>query len=199
MNDIARNLRIVGFRVESQPKDQANPNLGSKLVEYVDTTSVGNAKYTVTPWRIVDVMRDTSGLWDVIKPHYDAWKKGEEIPTTGTPLAAWQGISRHQIEAVRVHGIYTVEDMAQMTDAVLQKVGGLGLAAVREAARAWDAAKDTRNITAHLAEKDAEIAELKAQMSDLMELIRSGGAVAKDDEETVKRRPGRPRKEDVAA
>lgn len=194
MNDISRQLRIVGFRVVPVPKDTKFPNLGTRDVEFVDITSVGNAKYTVIPMRIQDAMRDTTGLWAAIEPAYNAWKKGMEVPTTGTPLTSWHGITREQIEAVRVHGLYTVEDVAQMTDAILQKVGGIGMHAVREAARSWDMAKDTRAITQDLAAKDAEIDALKQQMADLMEMMQGD-----PNEEPVKRRPGRPRKDESEA
>jgi hypothetical protein len=100
MSEIAKNVRIVGFRIASVPKDTKLPNLGLREVEMVDLTTVGNAKYTVIPMRIHDAMRDTTGLWDIIEPHYSAWKKGFEIPTTGTPLTSWQGISREQIEQI---------------------------------------------------------------------------------------------------
>lgn len=193
-SSIQRDLRIVGFRLENVMKDTKNPNLGTRPVEFVDLTSVGNAKYTVVPMRIIDAQRDTTGLWGVIEPAYTAWKKGEEVPKNGTPLTSWQGITRQQIEAVRVHGIYTVEDVAAMPDATLQKMAGIGMASVREAARAWEKAKDTRAITADLAAKDAEIEALKQQMADLMALV-----AGDPTEEPVKRKPGRPRKEEAEA
>ena len=199
MNEASRSVRIIGFRVENVPLDPRQPNLGTKEVEFVDLTTVGNAKYMVVPWRVKDVMRDTNGVWEVVEPHYNAWKQGEAVPTSGTPLSAWQGITRHQIEAVRLLGIYTVEDMAAVTDATLQKLPGQNLRSVRDAAVAWEKAKDTRAVTADLAAKDLEIQELRAQVGDLMDLVRNMPTVAKDDEETVKRRPGRPRKEDAEA
>ena len=199
MNEASRSVRIIGFRVENVPLDPRQPNLGTKEVEFVDLTTVGNAKYMVVPWRVKDVMRDTNGVWEVVEPHYNAWKQGEAVPTSGTPLSAWQGITRHQIEAVRLLGIYTVEDMAAVTDATLQKLPGPNLRSVRDAAVAWEKAKDTRAVTADLAAKELEIQELRAQVGDLMDLVRNMPTVAKDDEETVKRRPGRPRKEDAEA
>jgi hypothetical protein len=199
MNEASRSVRIIGFRVENVPLDPRQPNLGTKEVEFVDLTTVGNAKYMVVPWRVKDVMRDTNGVWEVVEPHYNAWKQGEAVPTSGTPLSAWQGITRHQIEAVRLLGIYTVEDMAAVTDATLQKLPGQNLRSVRDAAVAWEKAKDTRAVTADLAAKELEIQELRAQVGDLMDLVRNMPTVAKDDEETVKRRPGRPRKEDAEA
>lgn len=192
MSEIAKNVRIVGFRIANVPKDTKLPNLGSNEVEMVDLTTVGNAKYTVIPMRIRDVMRDTTGLWDVIEPHYTAWKKGMIVPTTGTPLTSWQGITREQIDAIRIHGIYTVEDVAQMTDDVLRKCGGIGMQSVREAARSWVKTADRREVSAEIAARDAEIEALKSQMADLMSLVQRDNT-----EEPIKRRPGRPRKEDT--
>jgi hypothetical protein len=189
--DIARSLRIVGFRTEYAPLDPANPLLGMKATEFVDTTSVGNGKYTVTPQRIADAQRSTNGMWDVIRPHYEAWKSGQDVPANGTPLAAWPAIRPEQIAVLRQFDIKTVEDLASLTDSILSRPGMTGLRSVRDAAVAWEKSKDTRAVAADVVSVKLENEALKQQMADLMALL------GKDNtEEPVKRRPGRPRKED---
>lgn len=190
--DISRSLRIVGFRTEYNPIDPANPLLGMKATEFVDTTSVGNAKYTVTPMRIVDAQRATNGMWDVMKPHYEAWKAGQDVPANGTPLAAWAGIRPEQIAVLRQFEIKTVEDLAVLSDSILSRPGMTGLRSVRDAAVAWEKSKDTRAVASDVLAVKLENEALKQQMADLMALL------GKDNtEEPVKRRPGRPRKEDT--
>lgn len=190
--DIAKSLRVVGFRTEYAPLDPANPIAGTKATDYVDISAVGQAKYTVTPMRIVDAQRMTNGLWDVVKPHYDAWKSGQEMPESGTPLAAWAGIRPEQITLLRQFSIKTVEDLAAMTDGILSRPGMTGLRAIRDAAIAWEASKDTRAVAADVVAMKLENEALKQQMADMMALL------GKDNtEEPVKRRPGRPRKEDT--
>jgi len=189
--DIAKSLRIVGFRTDYKPIDPANPLLGMKATEFVDTTSVGNGKYTVTPHRIVDVKRLTNGTWEIVKPHYEAWKAGQDVPENGTPLAAWPAIRPEQIAVLRQFDIKTVEDLAALTDSILSRPGMTGLRSVRDAAVAWEKSKDTRAVAADVVSMKLENEALKQQMADLMALM------GKDNiEEPVKRRPGRPRKEE---
>lgn len=190
--DISRSLRIVGFRTDYAPIDPANPIAGMKATEYVDLSSVGQAKYTVTPMRIVDAKRMTNGMWDVVRPHYEAWKAGQDVPENGTPLAAWAGIRPEQIAVLRQFDIRTVEDLAVLSDSILSRPGMTGLRAVRDAAVAWEKSKDTRAVAADVMSMKLENDALKQQMADLLALM------AKDNtEEPVKRRPGRPRKEDA--
>lgn len=53
--------------------------------------------------------------WDIIGPAYDAWKKGTELPETGTPLAAWSAITPSMADALKRMGIYTVEEISEMS------------------------------------------------------------------------------------
>ncbi len=48
-------------------------------------------------------------LWEFIKPHYDAWKGNQELPASGTPLAAWNHLTPTQAEFLRTNGIRSVE------------------------------------------------------------------------------------------
>lgn len=190
--DISRSLRIVGFRTDYSPIDPANPIAGMKATEYVDLSSVGQAKYTVTPMRIADAKRMTNGMWEVVRPHYEAWKSGQDVPENGTPLAAWAGIRPEQIAVLRQFDIKTVEDLAALTDSILSRPGMTGLRSVRDAAVAWEKSKDTRAVASDVLAVKLENEALKQQMADLMALM------GKDNtEEPVKRRPGRPRKEDA--
>ena len=193
IEQLRRDVRIVAFEVLNVPKDPAKPNLGTKPVEYVITAPRDGGKYTQTPHRIVDVQRSTNGLWEVIEPFYEKWKAGQEMPEVGTPLTSWNGVNNHQVEMLRSHGIKTIEDLSNVTDGNLTKMEP-GTRFLRDAARQWIKDADKRDIATALAEKDAEMEALKAQMSDLMALISRDNA-----EEPIKRKPGRPRKDDAEA
>ena len=39
--------------------------------------------------------------WEVVGPAYEAWKKGQEVPEDGTPLAAWPGVSPEIAQRLR--------------------------------------------------------------------------------------------------
>lgn len=191
---LAASLRVVKFETRYPLKNPDNPNEGYKQVDYVLTTSVGNAKYTETPWRIKDIQRRTDGMWELIKPYYDAWRDGNELPTEGTPLAAWHGVRPEMVEVLKAHRIRTVEELAVLPDSSIDMIKLPGLRAVRDAARAWEQTSDKRAVAADLAAKDAEIDALKQQMADLMAMLRGDPS-----EEPIKRKPGRPRKEDSEA
>lgn len=132
--------------------------------------------------------------WNQIKPAYDAWKAGKEMPIDGTPLAAWNGISPEQAEVFRMKGVRTVENVASLTDTHRQTMGIPGLHDIIENAKRFLTAQDKGKVTSALAQKDAEIAELKAQMAELIEMVKE----AKAEPDEPKRR-GRPPKEQAAA
>ena len=193
IEQLRRDVRIVGFEIRNIPKDPAKPNLGYKAVEYVITAPRDGGKFTTTPQRIIDVQRSTNGLWEIIEPFYDKWKEGQEIPEVGTPLTSWNGVTNAQVEMLRSHGIRTVEDLANVTDGNLQRMEP-GTRFLRDGARKWIEDADKRDVATALAEKDAEMEALKAQMSDLMNLI------ARDNsEEPIKRKPGRPKRDEAEA
>lgn len=193
-NELAASLRILNFEVCEVPLDPSRPALGSKAVEYVNYTSVGQGKYTVVHDRIVDVQRRTDGMWQIVEPHYEAWKKGNELPDTGTPLLVWNGVLPSQRDVLKTHGIRTVEELAMVPDSLIDRIGLPGLRTARDAARKWEEGRDMRDVNKSLAEKDAEIEALKDQMADLMAMLKGD-----PNEEPVKRRPGRPRKDEAEA
>lgn len=191
IEQLRRDVRIVGFEIRNIPKEPGKPNLGMKQVEYVITAPRDGGKFTQTPHRIVDVQRSLNGMWDVIEPAYNKWKQGQEIPEHGTPLTSWNGASNHQVEMLRSHGVRTVEDLANVTDGNLQRMEP-GTRFLRDAARRWVEDSDKRDVVTALAEKDVEIEALKAQMAEVLALVGKDNA-----EEPVKRRPGRPRREEA--
>lgn len=183
------NIRIIDFEtVYPSPEVPI-----SKETDYVSFSAVGNAKYQVTRMRIVDAQRDLTGLWDVIRPHYEAWKKGEELPEHGTPLAAWNGCTAAMAKTLKSFDIRTVEDIADLTEAMVQKIGVGGLFPVRQAAKRWVEAQDTRDIADALGQKDAQIEKMQEQIAALMEMVQARPPA----DEPMKRRPGRPRREDA--
>lgn len=181
-------VRVVRFWTDYQPQ----PDGSIKSIEKAELAPRGFGKYTSTPWRVVDLKRDTSGLWEVVRPSYEAWKAGQEAPVDGTPLAAWSGVTPQQAEILKFNHVRSVEDIASLTDAQMERIPLPGLRVLRDQARAWEKAADQRSVAADLARKDEELAILREQMAELQ------AALARDpDQEPVKRRPGRPRKDEA--
>jgi len=98
---------------------------------------------------------------------FKAWRDGEELPSTGTPLKSWPVLSPAQIKMIISEGIFTVEDLAALPDSELPilGIGGLNL---REKARSWLAAAEDKG---KLAEENAalklSVASLVQQVKDL--------------------------------
>jgi hypothetical protein len=134
--------------------------------------------------------------WNAIKPHYEAWKKGQEVTLEGTPLAAWNGVSKELADLLRMKGVRTVEEIAALTDTHKQTMGIQGLHDTIENAKRWLTAQDKGSVARALEQKDAEISELKAQMAELIELVKESRATPADE---PKKRGPKPKAEAVAA
>ena len=138
-------------------------------------------------------------VWSVIEPHYNAWLKGQEVPSEGTPVQDWPGLTRGQADKFKAMHLTTVEAVADMTDNDCDHFG-MGGRVIRDRARAFVGAKngaasagEVAALRQRLEERDADIAELRAMLDEL----------TKPKVEEAKRGPGRPRKvlteEDEAA
>lgn len=185
------------------PKDPAII-VGTDWVEYGppgarERTSITSRISTIS--RVMPLEKDASNpaiimandRWAYIKPLYEAWKSGQDLPETGTPLAAWNGLTTEQADALRMRGVKTVEEIAEMTDAIRTRVGLPGMVRMQEAAKLFIQSKDTVKVASALEQKDKEIADLKLQMEEMMSML-------SEVREEKKRGPGRPPKsESVAA
>jgi hypothetical protein len=94
---------------------------------------------------------------------YEQFKRREEQKPTGFPLAEWPGISRSQVEELKFFNIFTVEQLASVTDAHGQKF--VAFQALKQKAQAYlDSLKERapfERVRAELAERDAQIRELQ--------------------------------------
>jgi hypothetical protein len=130
-------------------------------------------------------------MWEHIKPRYEAWKSNQELPETGTPLAAWNHLTPQQAEILRVNGVRSVEDCAQLTDTHINRIPIPNLRSIIEAAKKFLDHKDVNRFDAEMKAKDDTIAALTARVDQLAEMVANG--------EAPKRGPGRPPKSDQAA
>lgn len=127
--------------------------------------------------------------------------KKSEGQVFGTPLAEWaaavpdDAALGHQIAELHLLKFQSVEQVSNMTDTQVQKVG-MGAAGLRERARAYLASKNTTQSSedrVKLNRAEEELGFLKTQMASLIERMNN------QPQEPEKRGPGRPRKviEDV--
>ncbi len=108
----------------------------------------------------------------------------------GIPLAAWNGVSTEQAQIFRMKGVRTVEEVSKLTDTHMQNMGIPGLLNIRENAKRFIQAQDKNAVTDALAKKDAEIAELRAQMTELIELVKEAKAAPPPVEQKRRDRTG---------
>jgi hypothetical protein len=113
--------------------------------------------------------------WQVIGAAYEAFKKGQEAPTEGTPIGAWPGLTPEQANIIRGNGIRTVEELADAGDSIITRIPLPGMRAIKDQAQLFLKAADQTKLSTEMAKKDQEIGELRAQMEELMELVKNGG------------------------
>jgi hypothetical protein len=118
---------------------------------------------------------------------YQMSKGGHENASAdGWKLQDWEEMNPDLIRQLNYLRFFTVEQLAAANDIQIQGIG-MGGQGLREKAKAAVAARNSKSANDEVAKRDAEIAELKAQMAQLMSVVND------------KRGPGRPPKEKEAA
>jgi hypothetical protein len=133
-------------------------------------------------------------MWDFIKPRYEAWKSNQDLPETGTPLAAWNHLTPQQAEILRVNGVRSVEDVSLLTDAHFNRIPIPNLRSIVEGAKKFLDSKDVNKFTAEMRSKDEQLAAANVRIDEMAAML------AKLMEDApAKRGPGRPPKSEEAA
>lgn len=146
-----------------------------------------------TPMRVTQAKRDPM-IWATLEPYYEAWKKGQETPVDGTPLAAWPGVTPEQVERLRTLQVRSVDDVAAMTDADVDRYGMGGLA-MRQQARAFiDAKKDRSVIQSELVSRDKTIAAQGEQLAEMRVALEQQTALLQQLAASQPAKRGRPPK-----
>lgn len=147
--------------------------------------------------------------WNAIKPFYEAWKTGEEMPDSGTPLAAWNALAPEQAAIFKTNGVRTVEEVAALTDVHLARIQVPRLRELITQAQCFIEAQDANRIAYSLEARDEQIKAQQAELDDQKQTIAallqkvdglaslladSSDEQKQDDRDTPRRGPGRPRK-----
>jgi hypothetical protein len=155
--------------------------------EHVQIIPIGDTKTVI-------VHEVTQQDKDRFPDEYAQFKKGETNRPTGTPLKEWPIMRPSQIKMLEYLNIFTVEQLAEIDDQAIQRIGMGGRELVTAAKAYLLKAKDTGGVQALAAENDrmkSQIAQLTDQMAKMSELIQS--------QEPVRRGPGRPKVQEEAA
>lgn len=154
--------RAFETRYEPVPGNPANP----RAVDWAFIVKKGSNGSEYSD-KVERLKKHNAAVWSVIEPAYAAWKKGQEEPTSGTPLSVWPGVDRAMADRLRMFHLRTVEDVAEMTEGTLELVG-MGARAMRDRARTFVEAGKGRAVVAEaMAEKDKQIADMQAEIAEL--------------------------------
>jgi len=142
--------------------------------DFVKWRKKGDTK-TECVYKIRVLQKHDPEAWGVIKPFYEAWKKGEEAPQQGLPLANWALMKKPMLEKLKQRSIYTVEDFAKLEDSSLGEIGP-------EARKLRDQARNMVSMNANMAQfvaasqkRDEEMAEQNKRIEELTAQIAAMG------------------------
>lgn len=171
-------------------KYRDNPDGTKRSEEWVIVAKKGMTNPQETPMRWRDVER-TPLLHEVLAPYHANWKRGNETPVNGTPLEAWTA-EAEMVEVLNSVNVRSVEDFAELADHLLMRLNIPGSREKQKRARAFlDARSDTAKVSAEVAELRSKNEALVNTVNELKALIEQHAI----KQETVKRGPGRPRKQ----
>lgn len=125
---------------------------------------------------------------------YSEFKKGNELPREGTPTKTWAAVTKEQSVRLCALGYTTIEDIAQVPDSGLPLIG-LDGRYLRDLARGWINESKDKGVNARA------LADAQVKIESQEEMIKSLQArlqrLEEEREETPRRGPGRPRKEEA--
>lgn len=216
------NFRIMRFYTKYVPVMRYDEKLGRdvpdldetgvqkrKAVDMVDIAPIGRSISQITPHSVSSLSKlppkeSADGnpavkmawdRWERVEPAYKAWKTGQEMPVSGTPLSAWHGLTQEQAEALRSMGLRSVEELAELSDGVVSKIPFPGARDIIAAAQMFLKAADRNKIVQQVASVEAENKTLKDQLEEMRKIVLEMQAAS--EAEAPKR--GRPRKVEEAA
>lgn len=145
------------------------------LLNGLESKSAGREVYTDKPHvriRVAGYDKDeffgpaTPEIQARFPEEWEAFKRGNEPITHGTPIDRWPQLTPSQVRMLKQLNIRTVEDMASLPDVGLQKVG-MGAQKLREAAQKFLSLAQTAADLGRMEEIQAENATLKGQLEAL--------------------------------
>lgn len=112
-----------------------------------------------------------SARWAQIEPAYDAWKKGKELPISGTALSMWPALNPEQVKVFRSLGIATVEEVRELSES---QIGRIPLPNMRELKRQAHLFLENLNASGAAereAEKDRTIEAMQDRLAQLEAML----------------------------
>ena len=164
-------IHPVKFWVKYQPEIQmrsGRPVETGEMVahDWVEWVKKGDAQRSTTQDKVARVQRDPI-MWDAIRPHYEAWKKGQDVVLNGTPLDALPFMDAEVIRVLAGVHIRTAEDLAAAEDSAVSKLNVPGMRALRGKAQAFlDAKATVSGVSGELASLRELVERLTAEKAE---------------------------------
>ncbi len=152
----ANNRAVDWVRIGPQGPDFQNTQTWHRV-----KTLMPGSKPDMGDHRTADTINLMKARWEIIGPQYEAWKGGQELPESGTPLAAWSGVSPEAAKHLRNMGIRSVEDVGAMADDDASRLAFPNSRELPRLARAFLESKDATNSAAELQALKDTIAEMQ--------------------------------------
>lgn len=179
---------IPRFYIDAREDGAATKKAGRPIfkdVEYVEVRIAGD-KNNIPVFKVNDTHR---GRWPEA---YEAFKRGEEMSPTGTPLEQWPPLSRSKCMELKGAGVMTVEALAGLPDSAIHRIG-MDARKLMAMAKAYI---EEANEGAKFNELAAQNAELKAEL-ELIKSQLSGNDVVgelKKENEALKAQINKPKR-----
>lgn len=136
---------------------------------------------------------------------YEAYKKKQANPVTGTPLSAWAQLARNQVAEMNALNIYTVEQLAELPDQYGQQM--MGYQGLKQKAqsflRAAKGQSEFEKMETLLRSRDEENEKLRQQVTDALEEQKSMLAIMQEMQKSIEAmktantpKKGKPKDED---
>lgn len=129
--------------------------------------------------------------WNIIGPAYEAFKRSEDIPLDGLPLAAWPGVTASQADVLKGMGIRTVQEVVEMGEGATSRLKWPNARKLPQMAASYLEGQD-------MAAKDAEIAAMQERMEVMEAMLEENVKLTKDGKVDGRTKAARAQKEDAA-
>lgn len=176
INDLPPYVEFSKRAVEDRAQEMTNGKYGYKDVYFAAITRPGQrdtVEKEAETWLIEleKRARDNqcpAGWPGHFRAQFEAFKKGEDIPETGTPIIGWPLLSPAEAKGIIQSGIKTVEDLAAASDEALRAIG-MGAATWKAKAKAFlEAATDKGALAARMATLERDFSENKGKLESIL-------------------------------
>lgn len=168
-----KDTRIIRFFTRPLRNDAKSQEAGRPIhddIDYIEIRVPGRRDVVCHPVRPIDRVR--------FGEQYEDWKKGREQVPEGTALAHWPDPSMTTAKVADLNGmhIYTVEQLAAMSDSTCQQ--DLGLMGLRNKAKdyletAAGSSAPLERLRAEVADRDSKLAAQQQAIDELTAKVAS--------------------------